>query len=73
MKLWVRCRVESRSFRGKKVDILTMEVNANLESKPENVRLKKAYFLGHPVIQAVEVKMLGLFYKMLYFYKIFHH
>ena len=33
---------------------------------------KKAYFLGHPVIQAVETKMIGLFFtKYSYFYKIF--
>ena len=37
---------------------LTKEANANffLESKAKNFGLKKAYFWGHPVIQAVKAK-----------------
>ena len=52
------------NLKGEKVDILTKEANAKkkLESKPKKFR---------PVIQAVEAKMLGSFYKKLYFYKTF--
>ena len=42
-----------------------------MESKPKKkVCLKKAYFWGHPVIQAVEAKIIGPFYKNSYIYKI---
>ena len=34
--------------------------NKKFKSNPKKFRLKKAYFGGHPVIQAVEAKMLWL-------------
>ena len=34
------------------------------EESQKNVGLKKAFFSGHLLIQAVEAKMLGLFYKI---------
>ena len=34
-------------------------------------KLKKAYFRGYPLIQAVEAKMLGHLYKYYYIQKIF--
>ena len=44
--------------RGKKVDILTKEANAKIfwNQSKKNFGLKKAYFLGHPVVQAVEAQ-----------------
>ena len=59
--------------RGKKVDILTKEANANTiwNQSQTNFGLKKAYFWGQPVIQAVKAKMLGPYSKNLYFYKCF--
>ena len=51
--------------QGEKVDKLTKEAKEekNLESKPKQIRSEKGLFLGNPVIQAVEAKMLGYFYK----------
>ena len=45
---------------GKKVDILTKEVNAkkNWNQSQTNFGLKKVYFWGHPLIQAVKAKIL---------------
>ena len=56
---------------GKKFDILNKEANANFfwNQSHKNVRLKKAYFWGHPVIQAVEAILFGPFYKIHIFTK----
>ena len=52
--------------RGKKFDILTKEAK---NQSQKNVSLKKAYFWGHPVIQANEAIMLGPFCKIPIFTK----
>jgi len=61
--------IKSKFLRGNKVDILTKEVNAktNWNQSQTYFGSKKAYFWGHPVIQAVEAKMLGPFCKIFIF------
>ena len=51
--------------RGKMFFNQGSECKSEWRSKPKKFRPEKAYFLGHPLIQAVEAKMLGLFYKMI--------